>query len=626
MTAIFVNNAVEIGCLLIVLLIFILISLTRTASSLRDKLFKLNLLCYGNSCVSSIIFNGLMPAFEQGKISEVYIYLAHNSFYINLLVMFILYINYISDLFNVSKEKLKLVNSLKWGIFIVSTSIILTSNFTHLGFYIVDGEIHRNIFLNGVVLGYALDMLVIIYIVVKYRKTMVKEIYGMLVSIISISVVVMLLQEIYLDGKFTVLTFLFPIIAIFYCLHSIAYDLNTGTVDLEFLANEIKSAHSFGFVYLYLSDFKMEKMTDEIKYNLLHFNSRFFKKYKIYKFRDNSFILTYNCQKEQPDFGSLEEQFKKVYEIFEMDYKVLVDNNCRLDTVDRLIEYCDYTISNMQENTFVYTDEVIKNDFNRKQLILDQLRDIRNKSDLNDERVLVFCQPVLNKSTGHFSTGEALMRLNLSEIGMVYPDEFIPLAERYDLLHPMSNIILNKTCIAIRNYLDLGYEVERISVNYSISEFNKNSFRKEFLGIIEKNNIPVEKIAIELTESQDSYDFEKVHENMNRLSNYNIKFYLDDYGTGYSNFERLIKLPFDIVKFDKSLLVSMKRSDSSKYMVTNMSKMFKDIGYSILFEGVEDSDDEKVCLNLGFDYLQGYKYSKPVAIEELWRFLLKKEK
>lgn len=64
----------------------------------------------------------------------------------------------------------------------------------------------------------------------------------------------------------------------------------------------------------------------------------------------------------------------------------------------------------------------------------------------------------------------------------------------------------------------------------------------------------------------------------------------------------------------------MKKSDSSRYMVTNMSRIFKDIGYSILFEGVEDSDDENVCSNLGFDYLQGYKYSKPVAIEELERF------
>ncbi len=538
--------------------------------------------------------------------------------------MFLLYITYISDLFNVSKEKLKVVNILKWSIFSISSAIILTSNLTHLGFYIIDGEIYRNVFVNGIVLGYSLDMIVILFIVIKYRKTMIQEIYRMLVSIISISVMIMVLQEIYLDGKFTVLTFLFPIIAIFYCLHSIAYDLNTGTVGIDFLANEIKSVRSYGFVYLHLPDFRVEKMTDEFKYNLLHFNRLFFKKYKIHKFRENSFILVYDSQNEHPDFDGLQKQFKNTYQKFEMDYKVLIDNDCRLVSIDKLRAYCDYTVGNMQDNTFVYADEAIKNDFNRKQFILEQLKDIRNRANLNDERILVFCQPVLNKNTGRFTTGEALMRLKLPEIGMVYPDEFIPLAEQNDLLHPMSNTILNKTCIAIRAFLDKGYDVERISVNYSINEFNKNSFRKEFLGIIEKNNIPVDKIAIELTESQDSYDFEKVHENMNTLSNYHIKFYLDDYGTGYSNFERLIKLPFDIVKFDKSLLVSMKKNDSSKYMVTNMSKMFKDIGYNILFEGIEDTDDENVCSRLGFDYLQGYKYSKPIAIEEMEQFLNKK--
>lgn len=621
MVHIFVNNAVEIGCLLIVLLIFILISLTRTASSLRDRLFKLNLLCFGNSCVCSIIYNIIEPIFKQGKISELYVYFVHNSFYINLLIMFLLYITYISDLFNVHEKKLKTINILKWGILLFSSAIILTSNITHFGFYIVDGEIYRNLFVNGVVLGYSLNMIVILYIVIKYRKTMVEEIYRILMSIISISVLIMVLQEIYLDGKFTVLTFLFPIIAIFYCLHAIAYDLNTGTVGLDFLANVVKNAHSYGFVFLSLSEFKVEKMTDDFKHNLLHFNKQFFKKYKIYKFGENEFILVYNNQKEHPNFEGVEKQFKGIYDRFEMAYKVLVDADCRLDTVDKLRAYCYYTIGNMQDNSFVYADEKIKEAFIRQQVILEQLEDIRNKADINDERVLVFCQPVLNINTGQFTTGEALMRLKLPEIGMIYPNEFIPLAEQNGLLHPMSNIILNKTCMAIRTFMDKGYEVERISVNYSINEFNKNSFQKEFLEIIEKNNIPLEKIAIELTESQDSYDFERVQENMNALSKYNIKFYLDDFGTGYSNFERLIKLPFDIVKFDRSLLLSMKKSDSSKYMVMNMSKMFKDIGYNILFEGVEDTDDEDVCSNLGFDYLQGYMYSKPIAIEEIERFL-----
>lgn len=623
MTAIFVNNAIEIGCLLIVLLIFILISLTRTASSLRDRLFKINLVCFGNSCVSSIIYNVIEPLFKQGRISEFYIYFVHNAFYINLLVMFLLYIAYISDLFNISKANIRIINILKWCILLISSAIILTSNFTHLGFYIIEGEIHRDLLINGVALGYSLDMLVILYIVVKYRKTMVTEIYRMLMSIISISVVIMVLQEIYLEGKFTVLTFLFPIIAIFYCLHAIAYDLNTGTVGLDFLANVIRNANSFGFIFLFLTDFKVEKMTDEFKHNLLHFNSHFFKKYKIYSFGDNNFILVYNNRREQPDFGGIEKQFKHVYEKFEMDYKVFADDDCRLDTVEKLRAYCNYAISKMQDNSFVYASEKIKNDFLRQQVILEQLQDIRNKADLNDERVIVFCQPVLNRNTGKFTTGEALMRLKLPKIGMIYPDEFIPLAEQNELLHPMSNIILNKTCMAIREFMDKGYAVERISVNYSINEFNKSGFKKEFLEIIKNNNIPTDKIAIELTESQDSYDFDKVQDNMNTLGNYNVKFYLDDYGTGYSNFERLIKLPFDIVKFDKSLLVSMKKSDSSKYMVTNMSKMFKEIGYNILFEGVEDTDDENVCSNLGFDYLQGYKYSRPVAIEELEQFWVK---
>lgn len=626
MVSAFVFNAVEIGCLIITVLIFILISLTKTASSRRNILFRMNLICFANSCISSIAYNGLLPLFEQGRISEIPIYLVHNSFYINLLVMFLLYIAYLVDLFNVNEKQRKLFNVLKWCIFSISSAIILTSNFTHLGFYIVDGEIDRNVFINGVSFGYFFDMLIIVYIVLKYRKTMVKEIYRILVSIIAISVMIMVLQEIYLDGKFTTITFLFPIIAIFYCLHSISFDLSTGTVGLEFLVNEIANVRSYGFIYLYLPGFRVEKMTDELKQNLLYFNTQFFRKFRTYKFRDSDFILVYNRQKEQPDFKKVEEQFLKVYEKLEMDYKILVDTDCDIKNIDVLRSYCDYVTDGIAENSFYFAQEKDKERFNRQQFILEQLQDIKDKADLDDERILAFCQPVLNINTGQFTTGEALMRLKLPELGMVYPDEFISLAEKNELLHPLSNIILNKTCKAIKSFMDKGYKVERISVNYSIDEFNKYGFKREFFGIIENNGIPAEKIAIELTESQDSYDFEKVYENMNILSNdYNIKFYLDDYGTGYSNFERLIKLPFDIVKFDKSLLASLKTSDSSKYLVTNMSKMFKEIGYNILFEGVEDNGDESTCSNLGFDYLQGYKYSKPVAIEEIEKFLIKEE-
>ena len=110
-----------------------------------------------------------------------------------------------------------------------------------------------------------------------------------------------------------------------------------------------------------------------------------------------------------------------------------------------------------------------------------------------------------------------------------------------------------------------------------------------------------------------------------RLQALGIKFYLDDFGTGYSNFERLIGLPIDIIKFDRSLTILASKNDESQFMVGSFSEIFKKADYQILFEGVEDELDENQCIKMNAQYLQGYKYSKPIPMEEITKFLKQKD-
>ena len=98
-------------------------------------------------------------------------------------------------------------------------------------------------------------------------------------------------------------------------------------------------------------------------------------------------------------------------------------------------------------------------------------------------------------------------------------------------------------------------------------------------------------------------------------------FYLDDFGTGYSNFERIMEIPFDIIKFDRSLLIESRKSSESHFMVSTFASMFRKLDYAILFEGVENDMDEENCLSRNARYLQGYKYSKPIPIHQLRDFL-----
>ena len=162
--------------------------------------------------------------------------------------------------------------------------------------------------------------------------------------------------------------------------------------------------------------------------------------------------------------------------------------------------------------------------------------------------------------------------------------------------------------------------MKRISVNFSVYDLREEDFCSVVEETIRSNDIPFEKIAIELTESQNEADFKLIKERINELKDSGIKFYLDDFGTGYSNFERIMELPFDIVKFDRSLVIASGNDEKYRTMVTNLANMFNEVDYAVLYEGVEDEADEKRCIDMKARYLQGYKYSKPIPIEKLTEY------
>jgi EAL domain-containing protein (putative c-di-GMP-specific phosphodiesterase class I) len=88
--------------------------------------------------------------------------------------------------------------------------------------------------------------------------------------------------------------------------------------------------------------------------------------------------------------------------------------------------------------------------------------------------------------------------------------------------------------------------------------------------------------------------------------------------------ERILELPFDIIKFDRSLVQASATDERSRKMVSNLANMFTSMDYDVLYEGVERDADEVLCLEMSAAYLQGYQYSRPVPIAELSNYLSRK--
>ena len=132
-------------------------------------------------------------------------------------------------------------------------------------------------------------------------------------------------------------------------------------------------------------------------------------------------------------------------------------------------------------------------------------------------------------------------------------------------------------------------------------------------------------IEIEITESRTESDLMIVKTRIEELQHTGIKFYLDDFGTGYSNMERIMTLPFDIIKFDRSLVNASCTSERSREIVGRLAAIFADLDYAVLYEGIEDTDTEQQCIGMSASYLQGFKYSKPVPIDNLSHFFTKEQ-
>lgn len=576
---------------------------------------------------SNIIYEMLM---YSENVRPALIYIMRTVHHVTLTFIPCMYIQYLRSPLWIPDDTKKQYG-LMFGVAISVVTIFDVMGMIFKFNFYIDSEnvIHRHF--NPYNILYILLMSSIFYMIIKSKARVIRQIYYALLGVNAISVLIMVIQEFFGQISFTCISYFFPIIGIVFMFYSNPYDIKTGAVSGCFLINELTDAiekkNQTVLLSITMMDFsKAVNQSHALKHEFYGFCRRNIKKGILYHFPNERIVLTIP-KKSNGDYlrliDTITNNFRRnIYEKFNIDYKITVmETSDDIKNADDYMKIVDYVETNMNINEFhTVTEKDIKNYYNSN-YILSQLEDIVMKKDLNDERILVYCQPVFNLLTNSYDTAEALMRLKLEKTGLVFPDQFIPLAEQHNMIHTLSMIILNKTCHALHEIISENYEINRISVNFSALDIKYETFCQEIRDIIEQNDIPYDKIAVEITESRCEADFNLMREKVTQLQELGIKFYLDDFGTGYSNFERIMEIPFNIIKFDRSMLIESVKNDSSKFMVSTFANMFSKLNYAVLFEGVENDYDENHCVNMNANYLQGYKYSKPIPIEQLKNFL-----
>ena len=612
----------EVAVLTISLLIFVLIYLSRVIRESGVSLVKrMVLLCFFASVIRLIEY----IVMRRGIGGNALVYALRFIYYTFILSVIFVYSAYIQRLIWTGERERKRVLYFSGIAGLVAMAFDIIFSLLGISFYLLPDVSVNGVAGNTLVAYGILVDIVVIVTVFKAGRRISRRVSGGVISSAVLSLALIVVQNLFHNQYWLTFAVLLSIISTIFIFHTGSYDHLSGAMVPEILISELDEALSKG-KKKHMMVIAIRDLNDQFKNNKAfvdsyrEFLNDIVKNGLVCRIWDMGIAVLYDgpldVDRLDPD------KVCRRLDGLNVAYKIIcVETDER---IEKGTEYFDMLVGirkKMPSGTYRVVGNKDFELYATNRYIISELLDIYSKRDLLDERVMAFCQPVLNIKTGKYDTAEALMRLSLENTGFVYPDQFIPLAEEYQTIHVMTLIILNKTCRFIKKAMDEGHDMQRISVNFSMLDLREEAFCKDVLDIIEANNIPPEKIAIEITESLTANDLEEIKPKIIMLHEKGITFYLDDFGTGYSNFDRIMELPFQIIKFDRSLVLQSAKSNESRYMVGSFAKMFRHLDYNILFEGVENEEDEKNCREMDAQYLQGYKYSKPIPIYDFERFI-----
>jgi diguanylate cyclase (GGDEF)-like protein len=222
-------------------------------------------------------------------------------------------------------------------------------------------------------------------------------------------------------------------------------------------------------------------------------------------------------------------------------------------------------------------------------------------------------QPVIDVKTRKISGAEALLRWRHPSKGVIYPAQFVGLAEETGLILPIGEWVLQQACADAVKWPDHV----KVAVNLSSVQFNRGNLLDVILCILVDTGLSPQRLEIEITESA---LFENEGSNvamMHQLKNLGISIALDDFGTGYSSLSYLTMFPFDKIKVDKTFTLNMTRNPASAAIIAAVLSLGRSLGIATTAEGVETQQEMRSLCASGVNFVQGYLFGRPCRADEL---------
>lgn len=569
-------------------------------------------------------------------------YIVYSALYIILLAIIYSYIALLSHKARIQKKRL---------IFTILVSsafyFVLTLNSLYRNRFFIDDIVQTLRFTKtsyvheicGIICA-----IMVTFTTLKNRDSVSKVVFAGITIFVPLEIAILFLHFFFKNSFFICFSYVIPFLIIFILFHSAVYDDIIGCQNISAINTRIAKAiakkKNYMIINVYIPqvtkrDFFGETMAVQ---NIISIKCR-----KIERLLCNSRIYTKNLYtyslfttyKNKNQIVEIAEKIRGIIaEPFMFDDKsysiackqIITTNNENITSenlAESLISYLELRLNNDMETECIIANEDDYKEFALYHKVEQAVLDLRVKKNINDERIICYIQPIHCVKTKTFRTGEALLRFKLND-ELIPPYLVVAAAESNNCIHPITLIMLNKICKKIKELEEQNYDFDAITVNCSTMELADVNFHEELLSIVRNSGIQPNHLRVEITESTTITNYDNILFNMKKINEAGIQFYLDDFGTGYSNLERISAYPFKTIKFDKSILYNAIKEKSADKLVRMLVNYFHNNNFHTVVEGVEDESQYEYCKNVGFEYVQGYLFSKPIPYDMITNYFQKK--
>jgi diguanylate cyclase (GGDEF)-like protein len=283
------------------------------------------------------------------------------------------------------------------------------------------------------------------------------------------------------------------------------------------------------------------------------------------------------------------------------------------DDVETLLRHADVAMYEAKTAHYPFARyEASRDDNNLSRLVL--LGDLR-RAIATGELTLHY-QPKISTSTGMLSSVEALVRWTHPALGLLQPDEFIPLAENTAIIHALTTEVLRLALSQARKWADAGRSIP-VAVNISARSLLDPRFPAHVQELLDAHGVAPHLLSLELTETAVMTDHGVALTVLQALDSMGVSLSIDDFGTGYSSMSYLKTLPVKELKIDRSFVMGMANDPENAVIVRSAIDLGHNLGMTVVAEGVQDSITRSDLTDMGCDLVQGYQICRPIPAKEL---------